>query len=77
LITAVAAGENAGRTLQHDFVVRTLVGPLPLQRDASLRLARTLRIASDWDAAQLGIAVFAQDPRTGEVLQAVSAVSCL
>jgi hypothetical protein len=77
LITTVAAGENAGRTLQHDFVVRTLVGPLPLQRDASLRLDRTLRIASDWDAAQLGIAVFAQDPRTGEVLQAVSALSCL
>jgi len=77
LITTVAAGENAGRTLQHNFVVRTLVGPLPVQRDASLLLDRTLRVASDWDAAQLGVAVFVQDRRTGEVLQAVSGVSCL
>jgi hypothetical protein len=77
LNTSVAAGENAGRTLEHDFVVRNLVGPLPLERDAAVQLDRTLQIARDWDVRQIGIAVFAQDLRTGDVLQAVSAAACL
>jgi hypothetical protein len=76
LTTAVAAGENAGRTLQHDFVVRTLVGPLPVARDGNVDLDETLQVAKDWAAAQLGVAVFAQDTSTGEVLQAVSRSGC-
>jgi hypothetical protein len=76
LTTSVAGGENAGRTLQHDFVVRTLVGPLAVTRDGNVDLDQTLHVAKDWAAAQLGVAVFAQDTSTGEVLQAVSRSSC-
>ena len=77
LATPVTAGENAGRRLQHDFVVRTLLGPLPAGQDGSLRLDRVLPTASDWDRSQLGVAVFTQDPRTGHVAQAVARTACL
>jgi len=76
LTTAVARGENAGRTLQHDFVVRTLVGPLPAIRDGNVDLGQTLHVDKDWAVAQLGVAIFAQDTSTGEVLQAVSRSAC-
>lgn len=77
ITSAVAAGENAGRTLQHDFVVRTLVGPLRAVRGGTVDLDQTLRIANDWDVGQVGVAVFAQDMSSGEVLQAVSRAACL
>jgi hypothetical protein len=77
LATPVTAGENAGRRLQHDFVVRTLLGPLFAGPDGSLRFDRLLPIAEDWDRSKVGVAVFAQDPGTGRVTQAVAQATCL
>lgn len=70
LTTHVAAGENARRTLNHDYVVRTLAGPL--EPDARYRFA----LAPDWKTADLGVAAFILTAR-GETLQALARPLCV
>ncbi len=77
LITEVRAGENAGRKLSHDYVVRALVGPLPPTPDGTIALNQALRLDRSWRTDQLGVAVFVQNPATGEVLQAAARYACL
>jgi hypothetical protein len=66
LSVAVARGENAGRTLPHDFVVRALYSA-----DGN-ELTRTFTLAPEWNRANVGVAAFVEDARTGEVMQAVA-----
>ena len=75
LVTAVKAGENKGHTLRHDFVVRTLAGPLALDDKGRLSHTQTFALDGRWKAADTYLAVFVQNPISGEVLQALSA-SC-
>jgi len=70
LNSEVAAGENARRTLHHDYVVRTLVGPLAPH--ARYRFA----IEPGWKTADLGVAAFMLTSR-GETLQAVARPICV
>src|SRR5260221_251437 len=63
---AVTRGENAGRTLHADRVVRAWLGP---QGDGEL--TRDVVLAKGWARAQLGWVGFVEDAATGEVLQAV------
>lgn len=73
LASAVKAGENKGLTLHHDFVVRTLVGPLGLDGNGALNHTQTFALDARWKPADTYLAVFVQHPQTGEVLQALSA----
>jgi hypothetical protein len=66
LVVNVGAGENRGRTLRHDHVVRELYGPV----DANHPLQQTIAIAPEWNRAQLALVAFVEDER-GEVLNAV------
>ena len=66
LVVHVNAGENRGRTLRHDHVVRELYGPI----DANRPLQQTIAIAPEWNRAQLALVAFVEDDR-GEVLNAV------
>ena len=66
LVVHVGAGENRGRTLRHDHVVRELYGPV----DANRPLQQTIAIAPEWNKAQLALVAFVEDER-GEVLNAV------
>ena len=77
LITPVRAGENAGRKLSHDYVVRTLVGPLPATPDGTIALNQTLPLDRSWSTDRLGVAVFVQNPASGKVLQAAARYGCL
>jgi hypothetical protein len=72
LSTAVARGENAGVLLNHDFVVRDLVGPFSVPNDGRRHVEQRIETAPDWDLRRTGLAVFVQDRKTGDVLQAVS-----
>ncbi len=76
LVSKVAAGENAGRTLRHDFVVRRLAGPFPA--DASGRADFDVRWVppAEFRADDAGVAVFTEDPVTGRTLQAVAGPLC-
>jgi hypothetical protein len=78
LVSHVDAGENAGTTLEHDYVVRRWIGPLNLG-PRGLDVHETIRVAAlaaDARAEQLGVVAFVQDGRSGEVLQAVALPAC-
>jgi hypothetical protein len=72
LTSAVTAGENAGHTLRHDYVVRQWLGPLAIDTQGSARLQQTLSLQRDWKTSDLGLVVFVQQYQTGEVLQALA-----
>lgn len=76
LTTRVAAGENAGSLLRHDFVVRRLVGPFPLPDSGVLRLREIFTLEPDWKPANLGVAAFIQNAGSGEVYQALRLHMC-
>jgi hypothetical protein len=71
LATDVRAGENRNKRLHHDFVVRDIAGPFP-----SGGLSHIFKIDPAWKRRDLSIAGFIQDPRTGDVLQAVGVPAC-
>ncbi len=75
LVTAVKAGENKGRTLKHDFVVRELIGPLALDDKGNLSHALSFQLDPRWKPLDTHLAVFIQHPQSGDVLQALAA-SC-
>ena len=72
----VAAGENAGKTLQHDFVVRALVGPIFSSAQGVAKLEHRIPLPADARINALGVAVFTQDAATGIVLQVAAAENC-
>ena len=72
LVTAVRAGENKGRTLKHDFVVRELAGPLALDAHGGVRHEYMFRLEAHWKAQDLRLAVFVQQAQSGDVLQALT-----
>jgi hypothetical protein len=76
LVTEVAAGENRGKRLRHDFVVRELYGPYAVTAAAPLNLDQIIRKDREWKTADLHIAVFVQDTRTGASLQALDLSWC-
>jgi hypothetical protein len=66
LSNAVDGGENRGKTLRHDHVVRAFAGPLPMgAADTELELPKAL------DVANAKVVAFVQDEHDGSVLQVV------
>jgi hypothetical protein len=64
LTTQIQAGENRGRRLKHDHVVRAFAGPLPLAA------AQTQIVSpADIDLAHASLVAFAQDSRDGKIGQ--------
>lgn len=76
LESQVRAGENAGKTLRHDYVVRRLIGPLTPSREGRLSLRQKIAPEAGWKPADLGVVVFVQDRATGEILQALQRQAC-
>ncbi len=76
LSNQVTAGENRGKRLRHDFVVRQLAGPFVLGtgREASFRQPFPLQPA--WKTHDLHIAAFVQNESTGDVLQSLTVAVC-
>jgi hypothetical protein len=77
LSTPVRRGENAGKTLHHDYVVRAVTGPLLPKPNGALTLSLVIPAELAWDRQHLGIAAFAQDLASGATLQAASVAGCL
>ena len=76
LSSEVRAGENSGKVLLHDFVVREMIGPLRADSSGRLRWSGTIALHGHWKLPDLGIAAFVQDGRDGDVLQALHAPLC-
>jgi hypothetical protein len=70
LSSAVKAGENAGRSLHHERVVRGLWGPWPLDAKGAKRSLSITPPASA-SVAHLGLTAFVQN-RRGDTLQSLS-----
>ena len=72
LFTTVQGGENRGATSTDDFVVRDLQRALGLPRKAGSTSAGEISFAIQpgWNRAELGVAVFVQDPATLHILGA-------
>jgi hypothetical protein len=71
LETDVRAGENRGKRLHHDFVVRDIAGPLPRGT-----FSHAFKLDPTWKGRDLSLAVFVQDARSGDVLQALAVGPC-
>lgn len=76
LANDVGAGENRGKRLRHDFVVRALAGPIPIARDGTAALGQRWALEPGWKPANLGLAAFVQNERTGDVLQSLAMAPC-
>lgn len=76
LSSQVSAGENQGRQLNHDAVVRSLMGPFPLAANGVTQVQKSVEIDKAWKRADLSIVAFVQSAKTGETLQALQAPLC-
>jgi hypothetical protein len=76
LASEVKAGENRGRRLEHDFVVREWIGPIAFGENLKLEQSRALPLLAGTDPKNLGVAAFVQNRGTGEVLQALMLPVC-
>ena len=77
LSSRVSHGENAGRQLYHDFVVRELIGPFALDRQGRAQIRQATHNSADWNAANVHVAVLVQRKDNGEYLQAaVAPLAC-
>jgi len=76
LVSEVAAGENRGRTLQHDFVVLDWLGPLGFGPEGRLSERRRVPPLPKAGASNSGLVAFVQDRANSEVLQALMLPSC-
>lgn len=74
LATQVSAGENKGKRLEHDFVVRELAGPFAI--DGRNAIAHRFNLSPTWKTRDLGVAAFVQTAASGEVLQALALPYC-
>jgi hypothetical protein len=74
VVTAIGGGENGGRTLENDFIVRRLATAFSLEPKAGARRERELTLTLDrrWKAEQVGVAAFLQDPASMRIYGAAA-----
>lgn len=72
LASQVSDGENEGEQLHHDYVVRQFLGPFFQSKpENQMNREQTIVLAPEWKREDLSFVAFAENPHTGEVLQAV------
>jgi hypothetical protein len=75
LETAVKAGENAGKNLQHASIVRTLhkIGAIQANESSTFVVTQQVKFKSNWKKENLRIVVFVQERKSLRILGAASA----
>lgn len=76
LANAVTSGENRGKQLRHDFVVRALAGPFAVDPRGEAAFVHRFPLDRAWKNADLRVASFVQNQRTGDILQALETPIC-
>lgn len=76
LANTVTSGENRGKQLRHDFVVRALAGPFQVDTRGEAAFVHRFPLDPAWKSADLRVASFVQNQHTGDVLQALEAPIC-
>jgi hypothetical protein len=77
LVSDVGKGENSGRQLHHDFVVRNIRTSNVIDQSGKIIFQERFTLPDDAQVKAMGVAVFAQDVKTGAVLQAMNAPLCV
>ena len=77
LVSNVGKGENSGSRLHHDYVVRSLLNSKSIDASGKIKFRERFTLPDDAQLKEMGVAVFAQDVKTGTVLQAMAAPLCL
>lgn len=74
LTTRVTRGENTGRTLVNDHIVRKIIGAGKLDGSAGASATVNQAIALDkaWTSANVGAVILVQDPKTMSILGAAA-----
>jgi len=69
LVTSIDGGENKGRTLKNDFVVRAFrtVGELNPKSPHEINLQTDLLWDPGWKEQECGLVVFLQDPQSMKI----------
>ena len=71
LSSSVDEGENEGETLHHDYVVRQLHGPFSASKQSGNSASVRLQLDPEWKLPDMHIVGFAENQRSGEILQVV------
>jgi hypothetical protein len=74
LVNNVKAGENNGRELKHDYVVRDLLGAYQLNNKSEFSKSITLK--PEWKGRNAGAVIFVQNSQNGEILQSLQLPFC-
>lgn len=74
LVTQVKAGENAGRELKHDYVVRELFGAYQIPHQDGF--AKQFKLDPIWQKRDAGAVIFVQDASNGKILQSLGLPFC-
>ncbi len=72
LTSRINSGENAGRTLKHQHVVRVLKGPYALNNSDQTQLDERFKVDEQWNKGNLELFAFVQNKTDGDVLQALA-----
>jgi hypothetical protein len=74
LVSQIKAGENNGRELKHDYVVREFFGAYQLNNLNVFE--KTFTLNANWHKRDAGAVIFVQDATNGEVLQSLALPFC-
>jgi hypothetical protein len=74
LVSKINAGENNGKELHHDYVVRDFFGAYQMNKQLAFNKQFTLNKA--WQQRDGGAVIFVQNSQTGEVLQSLALKFC-
>lgn len=74
LVSKINAGENNGRELHHDYVVRDFFGAY--QMNNLNQFTKQFNLNNVWKSRHAGAVMFVQDSQTGEVLQSLALKFC-
>jgi hypothetical protein len=74
LVSKVNAGENSGRELKHDYVVREFFGAYQINNQNEF--SKNFNLDAAWNKRDAGAVVFVQNSQTGEILQSLALPFC-
>jgi len=74
LVTQVKAGENNGRELKHDYVVRKLFGAYQINNINQFN--KSFNVGKSWKDKDAGAVIFVQDSSNGEIIQSLALDFC-
>ena len=74
LVSQVNAGENSGRELKHDYVVREFFGAYQISNQNEF--SKNFNLNTDWKKRDAGAVIFVQNSQTGEILQSLALPFC-